>query len=602
MTTRKAEHNRRRFSSLGIGIGIATGVLALLLAAAISSLFVDSTIASLGLPDPGAITTLGVPALRAVAWLLTAFTVGCFLLPVLLPRSAHTADLRLNPAARDLIAAGGAAGITLGIIGIILVPLSLSDVSGMPLGETIRPEYWKVALREVSDSRSWLVVAAIALAVGLCARRATSWAASLSLLCAALAAVLPRAMSGHSAAGGNHDIGTDFYILHTLAAVMWVGGLAAVLVYGRRQGPGRTTALLRFSQLAVALICTMALTGIGNALLRVPLDTLLGTAYGVLACVKALLICVLAGFGWAHRRNIQRNADPSSLHFFRLAAGEIAVMAATMAVAVSMSRTPPPPPNRDVTYTALLIGYDVIIPPTWPEILGAWRPNVVFTLIAVALALAYHRCHPMSRLHAALFYIGCATLALTLNGPIGYYMPAMFSFRMLGQVILGLIVPLLLVLGRPRELLQARCGEYVHALGCTKINPWLATVQFLIVFYAQFTIPQLHNFISLSHGLRVVVYALTLISGTIFVATIVRQRALKAVLASMIGHTAFCVYLSTAPTTIGARFYRSLSLPWSLDLVRDQSVYGTIAWMSSLLPLAVILALCIPSCAKSARI
>ena len=48
-------------------------------AASISWGFLGDSLAALGIPDPGVLTTAGLPFARGVAWLLAAMSVGSFL-------------------------------------------------------------------------------------------------------------------------------------------------------------------------------------------------------------------------------------------------------------------------------------------------------------------------------------------------------------------------------------------------------------------------------------------------------------------------------------------------------------------------------------------
>lgn len=581
-------------------------VLAALCAVAASSTFVDPVLSQLGIPNPGPLTTLGIPAIRAASWVMAAYCVGSFLVPLLLPREAHTSPgLGLNPQARALVRSGGATGLLLGLVALTQVPWNLSDVSGMPLSETLRPSNWRLALTEISESRVWLLVAVIALASGACALRASRWRAVPFLLAGAALAVVPRALAGHSASGGNHDIASDFYLLHVLAAVAWCGGLAAILLYGTQRGAGANRALASFSKLAFCCVVVMAVTGAGNAVLRVPLDTLVNTSYGALVLAKVAMLVLLAGIGYLHRRNIgtgpRLQDDAERTTFARLAGTELVVMAATFAVAVSMGRTPPPPITRDVSYTAVSVGYDVTVAPVWPDILAAWRPDVVSLVLAATLAVAYRAYATAPRPRAAAFYAGCSLLALTMSGPVGYYMPAMFSYHMLGLVILGLVIPLFVVAGRPVQALEPRFGEYIRQLRCAPwvaalTHPFAATVIFLVVFYTSFVVPPLYELMVAGHGLMVFMSFGSLAAGANFFASVLHPKHPWPVRAGafalgLVGHALFYAYLTHVDFTLGGAFYRRLSLPWALDLARDQEVYGVAAWLTAAVPLAVAAAL-----------
>jgi putative copper resistance protein D len=67
---------------------------------------------------------------------------------------------------------------------------------------------------------------------------------------------------------------------------------------------------------------------------------LLTTSYGRLVLLKAVLLGAIAAIGFWHRRaTVPRlQSDPTRLLFVRIAAVEVLVMAATVGVAVALSR------------------------------------------------------------------------------------------------------------------------------------------------------------------------------------------------------------------------------------------------------------------------
>jgi len=133
---------------------------------------------------------------------------------------------------------GAVAALVFALIGIIMVPLVLSDVSGQPITEAIQPANWLVALNQVADAQAWLISAIIALVVGGAALIAPrTWMWQPVWLVGAILIVAPQGLSGHSAAGGDHDYGTNSLLWHVLFMMLWVGGLMALIAHGRRLGP-----------------------------------------------------------------------------------------------------------------------------------------------------------------------------------------------------------------------------------------------------------------------------------------------------------------------------------------------------------------------------
>ncbi len=69
-------------------------------------------------------------------------------------------------------------------------------------------------------------------------------------------------MTGHSSAGGSHDVGTNSLMIHLLAGAVWAGGLLALLVHALRGGEHADLAARRFS--AVAFWCFVAMGGLSG--------------------------------------------------------------------------------------------------------------------------------------------------------------------------------------------------------------------------------------------------------------------------------------------------------------------------------------------------
>ncbi|WP_418163417.1 copper resistance D family protein [Rhodococcus opacus] len=121
------------------------------------------------------------------------------------------------------------------------------------------------------------------------------------VLALAVLSVLPRALSGHSASGGSHDVATNSLVFHIVAAALWVGGLVALVLHARRRGARLDLAARRFSALALIAFVVMAVSGVVNAAVRVPITELVTSTYGVLILAKVAAL-VLVGFaGWRQR-------------------------------------------------------------------------------------------------------------------------------------------------------------------------------------------------------------------------------------------------------------------------------------------------------------
>jgi copper transport protein len=103
-------------------------------------------------------------------------------------------------------------------------------------------------------------------------------------------------------------------VVHVLAASMWVGGIACLLLAlpaaTRLLEPADRSRLLlatlvRFSPLALAAVITIAVTGVLQAYIDVrSLHALLHTTYGALILVKTGLLSALICLGWVNRERV----------------------------------------------------------------------------------------------------------------------------------------------------------------------------------------------------------------------------------------------------------------------------------------------------------
>jgi putative copper export protein len=209
-------------------------------------------------------------------------------------------------------------------------------------------------LAEHADAAGQLSqVRALAVAVVLTAVLAVILSGTKTLRTARLAAVLTVAaltgplLTGHGAIDRTSlwsVLATASLVVHVVAATAWIGGLGAVLRYTRSR-----ESVELFSTLAFVCAVTMGITGLLTA--EIHLDGRQGgwglitqwvtTGYGVLVLGKTLALAVLVFIGWLHRRStIPRVATGDPAAFRQLAVLELAVMAATIGLAVALSRTP----------------------------------------------------------------------------------------------------------------------------------------------------------------------------------------------------------------------------------------------------------------------
>ena len=143
------------------------------------------------------------------------------------------------------------------------------------------------------------------------------WSWTPLLLAGSLVTLIPLGLTGHSSAGGSHDLATNSLLIHLVAGSLWAGGLLALLTHVVRGGQHADLASRRFSVIALWCFVAMAVSGVVNAAgTDLARRTCSPATYGRLVdCVKFVALCLL-GFlaGWRQRRTglVALQADPGS--------------------------------------------------------------------------------------------------------------------------------------------------------------------------------------------------------------------------------------------------------------------------------------------------
>lgn len=603
---------------------LAVALLAGVTAAGLAALSLTEALTATGLPDPGPVTTLGLPFVRAAGEIAAVVAIGSFLFAAFFvpPQSSGVLDASGYRALRTGSVASGVWAVSAAL----LVPLTISDVSGQPLRDHLNPlTMWSLA-GLVETAGAWRWTAVLAAAVTLASIPVLRWAWTPVLCAAALATLVPLGLTGHSSSGGSHDLATNSLLIHLAGASLWAGGLLALLAHALRRGAHADVAARRFSAVALWCFVAMAISGVVNALVRMYPGDLLDTRYGLLILAKITALVALGVLGWRQRRSgvAALQSDPQARGpLIKLALTEAAIFGVTFGVAVALGRTPPPPPRvLNPSTTEVELGYNLDGPPTVARLLFDWRFDLLLGTAAVVMALVYLAglrrlrrrgdAWPVGRTLA--FLLGCLVLLLTTSSGIGRYMPAVFSVHMGAHMLLSMLVPILLVLGAPVTLaLRALPAagkadppgprEWLLAALHSKFsqlitNPFVATALFVVGFYGLY-FGGIFDAAAGSHAGHVAMNIHFLLSGYVFYWVVIgidpTPRPLPPlgkvamVFASLPLHAFFGVVLMGMNSVIAEGFYRSLQLPWQTDLLADQKLGGGIAWSAGEVPLVVVM-------------
>ncbi|MFC5065806.1 bifunctional copper resistance protein CopD/cytochrome c oxidase assembly protein [Actinomycetospora atypica] len=593
------------------GIAVAAVV-----ALALTALSGPETYARLGLPDPGAVVTYGLPVLRALTESAAVVTVGFLLLAAVLVPPSGLSWLGADGYRAVRIASWCAAAWAAGAL--VTTVLAVSDAFGRPVSVVLRGSTLSESLTGLPTARLWLVTAGLALVCLVLCRLALSWGTSVAALGVAVVGFLPAAFGGHSGAGGGHDIAMSSMALHVLAAALWIGGLVAVLVHALVRGADLTTALTRFSALALGCWVVLAVSGVLNAVLRVAPDALLTSTYGALLLVKIGALVLLGVFGAAHRtRTMPEVAAGSRAGLVRLGGVETLIMFATVGVAVALGRTPPPEMTEALpTRVEALLGYSLDGPLDLPGLVTAARPDLLLGTAAVVAAVAYlvgvrvlrRRGSGWPPGRTAAWLAACAVLLVVTSSGIGRYAPAQFSLHMLQQVAALVVVGPLAVLGRPGRLVAAvrprtdgppGVEQWGSGLGRTSVGRFLTTplVATLLLVATPWVLDAggLFDLLVPEHAGHLAMTGWAVAVGAVFAHVVLtvggppRAARTTMVVVAALGLVALAVTIARSTEIVGGAYFTQLGLSW-IDRPDDQVVGAVVLGLGAVPLLALLLA------------
>jgi putative copper resistance protein D len=578
-----------------------------------------------GLPDAGLGTGWALPVARVISDLSAVLTVGLLVLgAVLVPAregELKGARLRFTRAARF-------SAVVWVVAALVQAVLTLSSVLAEPVDEVLDPALLWSFLVDIDLGRALLVQALLAALVAASAWwiRTTTGAGLVALL--ALAALVPPTLTAHSGGSEDHTVAVTSLMVHVLAMALWTGGVVALVLLGSADRKSFPVAVPRFSTLALWSAVAVAISGVVSASVRLesPAD-LLTTSYGRMVVLKAVLIAVLAGFGVWHRRRVlpRLSVESGRLLFVRVAAVEVLIMAATVGVAVALSRTPPPVPDdlglESVSPARLLLGFDLPPPPSAAELLwGQARIDGFWLTVAVLLAALYavglrvmRRSGdrwPVGR--TVSWYLGVALLLVSTNSGLATYAHVTFSAHMVQHMLLSMIVPIFLVLAAPitlalrtlprgagqvgpREWLQMFVqSRYVAVIS----HPVVASVIFVAGFYVLY-FSALFPWLMQSHWGHIAMGVHFLLAGALFFWVMVgvdpgphRPPYIARVglmLIVMPLHSFFSVALMMTQAVMAEAYYRLLDVPYVPDLLEDQHLGASLGWATGEIPIVIVM-------------
>ncbi|GAB2605988.1 copper resistance protein D [Paractinoplanes abujensis] len=598
-------------------VGSAAGAAGAVLVAALALGGAVDVEALPGIPSPGPVTEWALPAFTLLGEVLGVLTIGL----------AVTAAFLLPGDGRSVAAHGWVLlrrvtwlALAWAFTSAATVLLTVSDILGIPVAGLSRQVVVSFAF-SVSQGQALLLQIGLALAVAFCSRAGLSRGAAALTAGLSMVAPLPPAFTGHSAGAGNHQIAVSSLALHVLAAALWVGGLAGLLLVRRHRRFAETAA--RYSRLALACFAVTAISGSVNAGIRLgSWQTLWSSPYGLMVLLKVLALLAVGVIGAVHRTRTLRAS--ATRGFVRLAAGELVVLAAAIGLAVALSRSPTPVPENVTEPDPLveLLGFAMPGPPTARAVLTGPLPDMFLLTIVVVGIAAYlsgvarlrrgGHSWPIARTAS---WVGGLLLFGAITGlGVARYAYVLFSVHMVQHMVLSMAVPILLVGGAPITLAlralrrpadpQVRGARewlllFVHSRAARFLShPIVALAIYVASLYGLYlggllgTLMRYH----LGHLAMLVHFVLAgyLLFWVLIGTDPGRRRVHPALLTvvhflAMVAHAFFGFVLLQSTTVIAAGWYTAVHPPWAESLLADQRLGASLAWAFGELPAVVVM-------------
>ncbi|MFI7613346.1 cytochrome c oxidase assembly protein [Nonomuraea terrae] len=574
-----------------------------------------------GLPDAGVVVRWGLPLSKLLMDTAGLVTVGLLLMAaMLLPNDKGV----LGAGALSYVKAASWAALTWAGGAFLAIVFGAADSIGRTVPQILDRTILTSYATQTTQGVALTLVVLFGVAIALFSRGAITAGAAAGLLVFAMVTLLPAPLTGHTSSSPNHDLATSSVSLHLLSIALWVGGLGVLAVHAVLRRPQLEVAAARFSRMALWCYAAVGLSGVFSLVARLgALSDLWTSEYGVLAVVKIVAFVLLGYVGYWHRQRTLADLEGRKPRAFtRLAGGELLLMAATVGVAVALSRTPPPAFSVPADRAYELLGFPM--PPAFSigNMLTLWWFDLFFAAVAGVLALLYllglirlrrRGDHwPVGR--TVSWFVGVAILVFCTQSGLARYAKVMFDVHMVEHMTLSMVVPIFLVLGGPVTLAlralkpAARRGdrgprEWVVTIlhsRFTKVitHPVVATAIFVASTYALYFTPLFESAMN-EHLGHIAMTLHFLLSGCLFFWVIIgvdpgpnrlpHVGRLLMLFVTMPFHAFFGIALMMMGSPVAQGWYEQLGRTWGDTLLQTQRDGGAIAWGFGEIPTLMVL-------------
>lgn len=318
------------FAPLLIALAVLTSLTAALLTSAPSPEGITA-------PGEGSGAAIAVARVLLMAGAIAA--VGCSLVPVLLRSGPIGRSRGAIRAARQWAVVAGLVWTVAAGFSLILLARDVTGSIGAVPEVVAELAVAKGLLISAACGALYSVLASVSLRLG------DRLPAEL-LIGVALFGLLPLPLTGHRSHGSLHGFSVFAVELHVLSAALWVGGLAAIVLFLLRDRVLPAVALPRFSALATVCVVVLAVSGLFTGIITlIQAGTfpagLVNSGYGILLLLKLAAFTALAVLALGVRRRVLPAVAAgrrSAIAFW--CGSEVLVMAFAVGIAVVLTRTP----------------------------------------------------------------------------------------------------------------------------------------------------------------------------------------------------------------------------------------------------------------------
>jgi putative copper resistance protein D len=329
-------------------------------------------------------------------------------------------------------------------------------------------------------------------------------------------------------------------------------------------------------------------------------------------------VLILLGF-WAWR--IRRRIAEAGSSFLGLAAVELILMTSAIGLGVALGRTPTPATELTTTPAEELLGGPLPPAPSFGRLIWGWEPTGVALAVVLFGAALYLTGlwslrrrgdrWPLGRVVA--WFAGLGVVAWAGIGGLSQYAHVLFSAHMGSHMLLGMVAPILLVLGAPitlalrtlpgprqpgevspRALLNSLLhSPFVRFMTNPLVGPALFVGSLFVLYFTD-----LFGFLMASHWGHGAMQLHFLAVGALYYYVIIgvdpSPRTLPPVVRFAIlmftipFHAFFSVALMSARNVIAEPYWLVIDRPYRTDLLADQYLGGGISWAMGEVPLVLV--------------